>query len=87
VLQVKTYVDALKEAGSYLEIETFELIRRPWRVEGLSVRPEIWMFSHSAFLVVARRILKDSMPDSSDLSLELEKDSSDEPLQEIQRPF
>jgi len=29
VLQVKTYVDALKEASGYLEIETFELIRRP----------------------------------------------------------
>jgi tRNA (adenine57-N1/adenine58-N1)-methyltransferase len=57
VLQVKTYVDALRDSRFYLEIETFETIRRPWRVEGLSVRPELWMFSHSAFLVTARRIL------------------------------
>lgn len=60
VLQVKTYVDVLKEQGGFLEIETFEVMRRPWRVEGLSVRPELWMFSHSAFLVVARHLLKRS---------------------------
>lgn len=89
VLQVKTYVDALKDAGGYLEIETFELIRRPWRVEGLSVRPEIWMFSHSAFLVVARRVLRGSMPDPSDLGLDLglEKDESDEPLPDFKESF
>lgn len=57
VLQVKTFVDALRDLRLYLEIETFEVIRRPWKVEGLSVRPELWMFSHSAFLVRARRLL------------------------------
>lgn len=57
VLQVKTYVDTLKDSGHYLEIETFETIRRPWRIDGLSVRPELWMFSHSAFLVASRRML------------------------------
>ncbi|MDR2104872.1 MAG: tRNA (adenine-N1)-methyltransferase, partial [Deferribacteraceae bacterium] len=56
VLQVKTMVDALKESGYFSQIETFELILRPWKVDGLSVRPEMWMYNHSAFLVSARKL-------------------------------
>ena len=53
------------------------------------MRPEIWMFSHSAFLVVARRVLRGSMPDPSDLGLDLglEKDESDEPLPDFKESF
>jgi tRNA (adenine57-N1/adenine58-N1)-methyltransferase len=56
VLQVKTMVDTLKESGWSTQIETFELILRPWKVDGLSVRPEMWMYNHSAFLVSARKL-------------------------------
>jgi tRNA (adenine57-N1/adenine58-N1)-methyltransferase len=56
VLQVKTMVDTLKESGYFTQIETFELILRPWKVDGLSVRPEMWMYNHSAFLVSARKL-------------------------------
>lgn len=55
VLQVKTYVDTLKDSGFFCEIETAELIRRPWKVDGMSVRPEMWIYNHSAFLVTARK--------------------------------
>jgi tRNA (adenine57-N1/adenine58-N1)-methyltransferase len=56
VLQVKTYVDTLRQAGFFDDIETFELIKRPWKVDGLSVRPEMWIYNHSAFIVKARKI-------------------------------
>lgn len=55
VLQVKTMVDELKRSGYFDEIETFELILRPWKVDGLSVRPEMWIYNHSAFIVSARK--------------------------------
>jgi tRNA (adenine57-N1/adenine58-N1)-methyltransferase len=57
VLQVKTMVDSLKDCGYFEEIETFELILRPWKVDGLSVRPEMWIYNHSAFIVAARKVL------------------------------
>lgn len=56
ILQVKTYVDTLKDSGCFDDLETFELIKRPWKVEGLSVRPEMWIYNHSAFIVRARKI-------------------------------
>jgi len=55
-IQVKQLCERLAEAGGFSEPETFEVILRPWHVKGMSVRPVQWMFSHSAFLVVARRI-------------------------------
>lgn len=55
VLQVKSFVDTLKDAGCFTDIETFELIKRPWKVDGLSVRPEMWIYNHSAFICKARK--------------------------------
>jgi tRNA (adenine57-N1/adenine58-N1)-methyltransferase len=55
-IQVKQLVDALGEQDGFTEPEVFEVILRPWHVKGQSVRPVQWMFSHSAFLVVARKI-------------------------------
>jgi tRNA (adenine57-N1/adenine58-N1)-methyltransferase len=55
VLQVKSMVDSLKASAYFDEIETFELILRPWKVDGLSVRPEMWIYNHSAFIVSARK--------------------------------
>ena len=67
VLQVKSMVDSLKFSGYFDEIETFELILRPWKVDGLSVRPEMWIYNHSAFLVCARKtvISENAEPDNS----------------------
>ena len=55
-IQVKQLCDRIAETGGFSEPETFEVILRPWHVKGNSVRPVQWMFSHSAFLVVARTI-------------------------------
>lgn len=56
ILQVKNYVDALKESGYFSDIETAEFTRRPWKVDGMSVRPEMWIYNHSAFLISARKL-------------------------------
>jgi len=56
ILQVKNYVDRLNELGYFRDIDIFESIRRPWQVKGLSVRPETWIYNHSAFIVFARKI-------------------------------
>ena len=56
ILQVKTYVDALKESKYFSDIETAEFTRRPWKVDGMSVRPEMWIYNHSAFLISARKL-------------------------------
>lgn len=56
ILQVKTFVDALKECGYFSNIETAEFTRRPWKVDGMSVRPEMWIYNHSAFLISARKL-------------------------------
>lgn len=58
ILQVKSCVDALQASGSFEEINSFELIKRPWKVDGRSVRPEMWTFNHSAFLVISRKVEK-----------------------------
>ncbi|MDE7169566.1 MAG: tRNA (adenine-N1)-methyltransferase, partial [Mucispirillum sp.] len=56
ILQVKSYVDALKVSGLFSDIETAEFTRRPWKVDGMSVRPEMWIYNHSAFLISARKL-------------------------------
>jgi tRNA (adenine57-N1/adenine58-N1)-methyltransferase len=55
-IQVKQLCDRYAEEGGFAEPDTFEVILRPWHVKGNSVRPVQWMFSHSAFLVVTRKI-------------------------------
>jgi len=44
------------EKENFIEIETHEFNKRPWKVEGLSVRPEMWIYNHSAFIVSARKV-------------------------------
>jgi len=56
ILQVKTFVDTLRGSNFFDDIETFEVIKRPWKVEGLSVRPEMWIYNHSAFIVKGRKV-------------------------------
>ncbi|MGA1846327.1 tRNA (adenine-N1)-methyltransferase [Deferribacter abyssi] len=56
ILQAKSFVDELRISGFFDQIETFEVIKRPWRIEGMSVRPEMWFYNHSAFLIKARKL-------------------------------
>ncbi len=56
VPQVQTLVDALRESGSFAEIEVAEFLAREWNVSGRSVRPEHSMVGHTGFLIFARRV-------------------------------
>ncbi|MCA1927639.1 MAG: tRNA (adenine-N1)-methyltransferase [Calditerrivibrio sp.] len=56
VLQVKSFIDSLRETDLFTDIDTFELIKRPWKVEGMSVRPEMWIYNHSAFICKGRKL-------------------------------
>lgn len=56
VLQVKQFVDGLREHGGFAAIQSFETLLRFWHVKNLSVRPEHRMVAHTGFIVVARRL-------------------------------
>jgi tRNA (adenine57-N1/adenine58-N1)-methyltransferase len=57
VPQVVKLVEALRETGKFAHVQTFELLKRFWNVDGPSVRPEMRMSAHTAFLISARRKL------------------------------
>ncbi|MGH7824321.1 MAG: tRNA (adenine-N1)-methyltransferase [Candidatus Binatia bacterium] len=54
VLQVKTLVDALRDAGRFACIETMETLMRFWHIKGMSARPQHRMVAHTGFLTSAR---------------------------------
>lgn len=51
--QVSQTVESMRTLG-FDEIRPFEVIVRPWHVEGASVRPEHRMVAHTGFLTTAR---------------------------------
>lgn len=57
ILQAVKLVEALKESGIFEDLETYEMTKRPWKIDGRSVRPEMWTYNHSAFLVKARKVV------------------------------
>ena len=56
VLQVKGFVDSLKEHGGFACIDTTETLVRHWHVKEMSVRPQHRMVAHTGFVTTARRI-------------------------------
>jgi len=56
ILQAVTFVEHLKDSDIFEEIETFEFTKRPWKIDGRSVRPEMWTYNHSAFIVKGRKV-------------------------------
>ncbi|HEX9879743.1 MAG TPA: tRNA (adenine-N1)-methyltransferase [Candidatus Binatia bacterium] len=56
VLQIKNWVDSLKEHGGFACIETMESLLRFWHIKDLSARPEHRMIAHTGFITVARRL-------------------------------
>jgi tRNA (adenine57-N1/adenine58-N1)-methyltransferase len=56
VLQIKGWVDSLKEHGGFACIETMETLIRFWHIKDLSARPEHRMIGHTGFITVARRL-------------------------------
>ena len=47
---------AIEQEPSLKLQEVFETVHRPWRVQGLSVRPELRMVAHTGFFMVIRRL-------------------------------
>jgi len=64
VLQVKQFVDGLREHGGFAAIQSFETLMRFWHVRNLSVRPEHRMIGHTGFIVVARRLAEAAAPNN-----------------------
>ena len=43
--------------GPFALMETFEILRRTWHIEGRSVRPDHRMVAHTGFITAARRVV------------------------------
>jgi tRNA (adenine57-N1/adenine58-N1)-methyltransferase len=56
ILQVQHTTDVLEATRAFSQIETLEVLYRPWHLKGQSVRPVQQMVSHTAFLTFARRL-------------------------------
>ncbi len=58
VPQVEEVARALRASKRYVDIETVEIIVRPWVVEGRSVRPAHRMQGHTGFITVGRLVAR-----------------------------
>lgn len=56
VPQMSRVVEALRASGMFSNPHSVETLVRSWHVEGLSVRPDHRMVSHTGFLITARRL-------------------------------
>src|SRR5262249_59335272 len=56
VIQVQQFVEALRAANRYVQIETHEVLLRGWHVRELAVRPEQQMVGHTGFVSAARLV-------------------------------
>lgn len=56
IIQVHSFVGALREAGTFGLVETVEVMLRGWYLEGRAVRPEHRMVGHTGFLTFARKL-------------------------------
>lgn len=56
IMQVQSFVTALREAGTFGLVETIEVMLRGWYIEGRAVRPEHRMVGHTGFLTFARKL-------------------------------
>ncbi|MDQ4130285.1 MAG: tRNA (adenine-N1)-methyltransferase [Actinomycetota bacterium] len=57
VPQVMRLAEALDADARFGLVRTLETLVRPWHVSGLAVRPDHRMVAHTAFLMLARRVL------------------------------
>jgi tRNA (adenine57-N1/adenine58-N1)-methyltransferase len=59
VSQVQKFGEALRAAGGFGLVESFELLQRGWTIRGRSMRPAHRMVAHTGFLTFARRLAGD----------------------------
>lgn len=55
IFQVHELMQALRAEKTFDLFETFEVLLRPWNVDGRSIRPMQRMVSHTGFITTARR--------------------------------
>ena len=77
IIQVQRTIEELEASGGFGQIESLEVLYRPWHVKGQAVRPVQQMVSHTAFLTFARRLAargrrpdedEDTLADQPDLA-------------------
>lgn len=56
IIQIQQAAEALQGHGAFALVETFEVLMRPWQIQGMSVRPFHRMVAHTGFITVARRV-------------------------------
>jgi len=56
IIQVQRTVEELEATRGFGQIESLEVLYRPWHIKGQAVRPVQQMVSHTAFLTFARRL-------------------------------
>jgi tRNA (adenine57-N1/adenine58-N1)-methyltransferase catalytic subunit len=56
IVQSSQFVEAVRQAGRFVQIETNEILLRGWHIQGLAVRPEHEMVGHTGFVTVARLV-------------------------------
>jgi len=54
--QLSRVAEAIKDSGRFTGPVAFETLVRPWHLEGLAVRPEHRMISHTGFLLTSRKL-------------------------------
>jgi tRNA (adenine57-N1/adenine58-N1)-methyltransferase catalytic subunit len=64
VSQVQKFGEALRAAGGFGLVESFELLQRGWTIRGRSMRPAHRMVAHTGFLTFARRLAGDKFFES-----------------------
>lgn len=62
--QLSRVAEEIKATGRFTSVVAFETLVRPWHLEGLAVRPEHRMISHTGFLLTARKLAEGTeLPD------------------------
>lgn len=54
IIQVERLVKELQATEMFVDVESYELLLRPWQIKGFSVRPLHRIIGHTGFLVFAR---------------------------------
>src|SRR5205823_14622035 len=52
--QASQFVEVIRAAHQYVQIETNEVLLRGWHIQGQAVRPEQQMVGHTGLITVAR---------------------------------
>lgn len=62
--QLSRVAEEIKDMGGFTNPLAYETLVRPWHLDGLAVRPEHRMISHTGFLLSARRLAENTqLPD------------------------